>query len=453
MSVPVQDPINQAVMIGGETLIPWTWNLQTEDEITILVQRASTKLIDTLTLGIDYTVDANGLDNNNGGNITPIGSEFPVTIGDIWTLFRVTAIDRSPNFATSGAFFALTINEQLDELTRIAQDVNRDSMEAVRKDPGVGDALNPLIPQPADERALKFRDTGGGNFEMVMSEFDPDMQASAAADSAAAALASEQAAAISEGNADADAVQTAADRVQTGLDEANTDADAVQTAADRVQTGLDAAAALASEQAAGISETNASNSETAAGVSEVNAANSAAGVNLPSIQGGDAGKRLEVNVAEDGYDLVDPPGATAFRGALVAKTANQTISNLTGTVLTWDAEDYDTDAIHDNVTNNSRLTVPAGVVFVQLAASAFWNFGVTGWREIIISKNGTGSFEGQSQDVMVVGSSSNAVSHFVTPVLAVVGGDYFEVSVTHNNGGNLAVNHNFQTFFSMDIKQ
>ena len=34
MSVPVQNPINQVPIVGGETLIPWTWNLQQQSEIT-----------------------------------------------------------------------------------------------------------------------------------------------------------------------------------------------------------------------------------------------------------------------------------------------------------------------------------------------------------------------------------------------------------------------------------
>lgn len=214
MSVPVQNPINQVVIVGGETLIPWTWNLQKEEEITVLVQRALDGSIDTLTLNSDYTVEANDLDNNNGGNITPIGSESPVTTGDIWTLFRVTAIDRSPDFATSGAFFALTINEQLDELTRIAQDINRDSAEAVRKDPGVGDTLDRNIPQPVDRRALVFSDKGSGDFEMVMSEFDPDTTAADSAASAAAAAASAAAASSSASNAansETNAAQSASD--------------------------------------------------------------------------------------------------------------------------------------------------------------------------------------------------------------------------------------------------
>jgi len=234
MSVPVQDPINQIVIVGGETLIPWTWNLQQESEITVLVQRALDDSVDTLILNTDYTVDANGLDNDNGGNITPIGSESPVTTGDIWTLFRVTAIDRSPDFAVKGDFFAQTINKQLDELTRISQDINRDSAESVRKDPGVGDTLDPLIPQPVDERALKFRDTGGGNFEMVMSDSDPDQQSNEADNSAAAALASEQAAAISETNAET---------AETGAGTAETGAETAQAAAETAQAASEAAAA------------------------------------------------------------------------------------------------------------------------------------------------------------------------------------------------------------------
>jgi len=233
MSVPVQDPTNQFIIAGGETSGLWTWNLQKEEDLVVFKQLASTGAIVPLVLNADYTVNPAGLNNDNGGTINFLAPQLPAAVGDIWTLLRDTAIDRSEDFATSGAFLAKTINPQLDELTRIAQDQKRDIGTAVRKDPGVGDVLNPLIPQPVDERALKFRDSGGGNFDLVMSDNDPDQQANEAGVSAAAALASEQAAAISETNA------------------AN------------------------SETAAGVSEANAANSETAAGLSETNAANSA----------------------------------------------------------------------------------------------------------------------------------------------------------------------------------
>jgi len=195
MSVPEQDPINQVLITASQTTVNWLWNLQKQEDLVVFKQVLTTGLIETLILDTDYTVNTAGLDNDNGGTITLEAPQLPAVAGDIMTLFRVSGIDRSPDFATSGAFFALTINEQLDELTRIAQDVNRDVAGAVRKDPGVGDTLNPLIPQPVDERALKFRDTGGGNFEMVMSNFNPDATGDAQASADEAAASADEAAA------------------------------------------------------------------------------------------------------------------------------------------------------------------------------------------------------------------------------------------------------------------
>jgi len=234
MSVPVQDPINQFIITGGETSGPWTWNLQKEEDLVVFKQLASTKAIVPLVRNTDYTVNPAGLNNDNGGTITFLAPQLPAAVGDIWTLLRDTAIDRSQDFATKGAFLAKTINGQLDELTRIAQDQKRDIGTAVRKDPGVGDTLNPLIPQPVDERALKFRDAGGGNFDLVMSDGDPDQQTNDAANSAAAALASEQAAAISE---------TGAETAETGAETAETGAETAESGAQTAQAAAEAAAA------------------------------------------------------------------------------------------------------------------------------------------------------------------------------------------------------------------
>ena len=62
--------------------------------------------------------------------------------------------------------------------------------------------------------------------------------------------------------------------------------------------------------------------------------------------------------------------ALGVRGALAKKSADLTAQNLTtATAVAWPAEAYDTDSIHDLVTNNSRLTVPSGVSYVRLTAN------------------------------------------------------------------------------------
>lgn len=60
---------------------------------------------------------------------------------------------------------------------------------------------------------------------------------------------------------------------------------------------------------------------------------------------------------------------STFKRALVNKTAAQSITADTATVLTWDAEVYDADDLHDNVTNNSRITAPSGVSYARCSAN------------------------------------------------------------------------------------
>lgn len=48
-------------------------------------------------------------------------------------------------------------------------------------------------------------------------------------------------------------------------------------------------------------------------------------------------------------------------GCLLFKSANQTVASGNNDVISWNSESYDTDALHDPVTNNSRITIPTGL--------------------------------------------------------------------------------------------
>ena len=72
----------------------------------------------------------------------------------------------------------------------------------------------------------------------------------------------------------------------------------------------------------------------------------------------------------------------------VTKSTTQSITNATVTTLTWDVENFDTDTMHDNVTNNSRLTARRPgkyVIFMNIIFSS----NNTGGRQLLIRKNGT----------------------------------------------------------------
>jgi hypothetical protein len=47
-------------------------------------------------------------------------------------------------------------------------------------------------------------------------------------------------------------------------------------------------------------------------------------------------------------------------GCHVYHNADQTITNATLTAINFNSERFDTDAFHDNSTNNTRLTIPSG---------------------------------------------------------------------------------------------
>jgi hypothetical protein len=69
--------------------------------------------------------------------------------------------------------------------------------------------------------------------------------------------------------------------------------------------------------------------------------------------------------------------------AKVRKTSTQSIPGSTSTVLTFDAETFDYGALHDNVTNNSRLTAPITGLY-QVNATVWWDTNSTGVRGLRI---------------------------------------------------------------------
>jgi len=146
------------------------------------------------------------------------------------------------------------------------------------------------------------------------------------------------------------------------------------------------------------------------------------------------------------------PVGSAFRGALVSKIGGQALLENITTKLTWESERYDTDNIHDNITNNSRLTVPAGVTFVRLIASIDWEFSMLGGREIFVFLNGSG-FLGTSQVTMFPDFVGDAVLSFSGAPHPVLGGNYFEIFASQSGQPSLDVSSTTTTWFAMEILQ
>ena len=124
-----------------------------------------------------------------------------------------------------------------------------------------------------------------------------------------------------------------------------------------------------------------------------------------------------------------------FVGASVYRTTDQTISNGTYTIITFDAETYDSDGFHSTVTNTGRMTVPSGKAGKYLI-SGFAGFGAnaSGYRLIRLQKNG--STISYFSNLPFTGDT-NTVQLSYAIDLAV--GDYIEINAYQNSGGNIGI--------------
>lgn len=125
-----------------------------------------------------------------------------------------------------------------------------------------------------------------------------------------------------------------------------------------------------------------------------------------------------------------------MRARAYLATANQTLADATLTSIAFNAESYDVGAMHDNSTNNSRITIPSSGAGIYLFhAQVTFTANATGRRTIHLYKNGSQIAEaklfnndGSIETVLQVSAHDNASVN-----------DYFEVKAYQNRGGTLDV--------------
>lgn len=133
--------------------------------------------------------------------------------------------------------------------------------------------------------------------------------------------------------------------------------------------------------------------------------------------------------------LADASTLPKFRGARATLTT-AFITSASVLAVTWASEDFDTDAIHDNATNNSRLTVPTGSGITKVIITANAGFGTpsSSVMQFFIRKNGTTTIAGQSEGGAFTGGERLSAS---TGPIDVVEGDYFEATIFTSVAGSI----------------
>jgi hypothetical protein len=159
-----------------------------------------------------------------------------------------------------------------------------------------------------------------------------------------------------------------------------------------------------------------------------------------------AGTPATLTVGTNGQTLVaDSTAATGlkwaaspnFVGCALWKSANQSIATTTSTIITFDNEFFDTNGFHDNATNPSRITIPAGLGGkYQINCAISFDLGTgTGIRAMTIWKNG---------GVYLYANMTNANAVYgqnitSSVVLDLAAGDYVEMGGFQTTGVALNV--------------
>lgn len=162
---------------------------------------------------------------------------------------------------------------------------------------------------------------------------------------------------------------------------------------------------------------------------------------------GTAGQVLKVNSGATAPEW-GAAGGASFVGCSLYKSGTQSTSNGVWTAITFDSELFDTDAFHDNVTNNSRITIPAGKNGkYQINGSIMWVASGTGSRLIKMQKNGADILYGNWG---TNAGASDPSSKQISGILDLVATDYLELNGYHSHSTSLNVDSTSpKTFFQI----
>lgn len=134
---------------------------------------------------------------------------------------------------------------------------------------------------------------------------------------------------------------------------------------------------------------------------------------------------------------------TAAYGCMLNRTAAQTITDATDTVITFPSgsvtEELDSDGLHSGVTNSARITIPAGGDGVYLiGGNVRWETNSSGVRVLWAEYNGsagTGTVISESR-IAPTGGGTTQTSQLVSTVYLLASGDYVTLNVRQTSGAS-----------------
>ena len=140
-------------------------------------------------------------------------------------------------------------------------------------------------------------------------------------------------------------------------------------------------------------------------------------------------------------------GTSGFRGCMATMLANYTAGTF-GTIPFDGTDLYDTDAIHDPSSNNTKLYVPSGVTYVRVGAQIYTTNTVTDGLVVGAEININGGFQ-QGCPTMAFDATSTArvaMALASGPIPVTGGTDYFELNLSSTDA-SFVLDYMFTNFW------
>lgn len=151
-----------------------------------------------------------------------------------------------------------------------------------------------------------------------------------------------------------------------------------------------------------------------------------------------AGGVLYFTAASTAFFMPFDVGAasSAFKGASIYRDTDLSVSNATGTDITFNLEIYDTDNFHSTSTNTARFTIPTGMTgYYLLIGTISYAPNGTGQRAVYIVKNGSNFWTRFNSK----GETGFNNVHAGSVVAYLTAGDYVTLQAYQNSGGAINV--------------
>jgi hypothetical protein len=127
----------------------------------------------------------------------------------------------------------------------------------------------------------------------------------------------------------------------------------------------------------------------------------------------------------------------AFVGCRAYRSSTMTIPNDSPTAVLFDAENYDTDAIHDVSTNTTRFVIPAGMTgYWRFTGGGGWDTNTTGGRYLWWRKDGTTEING---GMVTLSAAVANVSIQTSVTLYIAAAAYMELMAYQSSGGDRTI--------------